>query len=100
MSIPRRGPHKELSSTPEFYYPSLTCAATMESLGVRKVVVQAEGLIFLIFLFFLPLVTRDNYCGIDQASRVLEQINCAVASVGGAQPLMEAVAGSSCCNVA
>lgn len=73
----------------------------MESLGVRKVVVQAEGLIFLIFLFFfLPLVTRDNYCGIDQASRVLEQINCAVASVGGAQPLMEAVAGSSRCNVA
>lgn len=74
----------------------------MESLGVRKVVIQAEGLIFLIFLFFffLPLVTRDNYCGIDQASGVLEQINCAVASVGGAQPLMEAVAGSSRCNVA
>lgn len=95
MSIPRRGPHKELSSTPEFYYPSLTCAATVESLGVRKVGIQAEGLIF-----FFSLVTRDNYCGIDQASRVLEQINCAVASVGGAQLLMEVVAGSSCCNVA
>lgn len=50
--------------------------------------------------FFFPLVTRDNYCGIDQASRVLEQINCAVASEGGAQLLMEVVAGSSCCNVA
>lgn len=95
MSIPRRGPHKELLSTPEFYYPSLTCAATVESLHVRKVVIQAEGSIF----FFLPLVTRDNYCGIDQASRVLEQINCAVASVGGAQLLMEVAAGSSCCNV-
>lgn len=67
----------------------------MERLCARKVLSQAEGLIF-----FFPLVTRDNYCGIDQASRVLEQINCSVASVGGAQLLMEVVAGSSCCNVA
>lgn len=51
-------------------------------------------------LGFFTLVTRDNYCGIDQASRVLEQINCSVANVGGAQLLMEVVAGSSCCNVA
>lgn len=67
----------------------------MERLCARKVLIQAEGLIF-----FFPLVTRDNYCGIDQASRVLKQINCSVASVGGAQLLMEVVAGSSCCNVA
>lgn len=69
----------------------------MERLCVRKVFIQAEGLGY---FFFLPLVTRDNYCGIDQASRVLEQINCSVASVGGAQLLMEVVAGSSSCNVA
>lgn len=68
----------------------------MERLCVRKVFIQAEGLGY----FFPPLVTRDNYCGIDQASRVLEQINCSVASVGGAQLLMEVVAGSSSCNVA
>lgn len=65
----------------------------MESLSARRVVIQAEGLVF-------SLVTRDNYCGIDQASRVLEQINCAVASAGGAQLLMEAVTGSSHRNVA
>ena len=65
----------------------------MESLSARKVVIQAEGLVF----FFL---TRDNYCGLDQASRVLEQINCAVASEGGARLLMEVVAGSSHRNVA
>lgn len=64
----------------------------MESPSVKKVVIQAEGLVF-------SLVTRDNYCGIDQASRVLEQINCAVASAGGAQLLMEVVAGSSLGNV-
>lgn len=68
----------------------------MESQCARKVVTQAEGLIF----FFPPLVTRDNYCGIDQASRVLEQINCAAASAGGSQLLMEVVAGSSRSNVA
>lgn len=95
MSIPRRGRQKELDSTPKFYCPFLTWAVTMERLCARKVLSQAEGLIF-----FFPLVTRDNYCGIDQASRVLEQINCSVASVGGAQLLMEVVAGSSCCNVA
>ena len=50
--------------------------------------------------WFFSLVTRDNYCGIDQASRVLEQINCAVASAGGAWLLMGVVAGSSHCNVA
>lgn len=64
----------------------------MESPSVKKVVIQAEGLVF-------SLVTRDNYCGIDQASRVLEQITCAVASAGGARLLMEVVAGSSLGNV-
>lgn len=51
--------------------------------------------------FFSPFSDEIITVGlIDQASRVLEQINCSVASVGGAQLLMEVVAGSSSCNVA
>lgn len=49
---------------------------------------------------FPELGNFQRIAEIDQASRVLEQINCSVASVGGAQLLMEVVAGSSCCNVA